>query len=340
MTEVREEAGEVVHVVPGTLEGRVHGVVDWDRRRDHMEQHHGQHLLSAAFLEAAGAQTVSFHLGREECTIDLDRPVAADLVERAVEAANRVVREALPVEVAVCPLEEARKLGLRRPPPPEPFIRVVTVPGVDRQACSGTHPACTGAVGMILVTGTERLKEGMRVRFVCGGRAVRRAHEDSRRLRAVGARLSASRDDLEGALVRLLEESEGLRRQLQTAEKRLAESLGDELASRGPVVAELFEGKGMDYLRMLAGRVVAKPGRVAILGGTGETASLVMARSPDVALDLRPLFREILSLFGGKGGGSPSFVQGGGLAGEVREALRLAREKVTAALGGKPGLPG
>lgn len=333
VTDVAEEGDDVVHAVASPLEGEVRGVIDWDRRRDHMEQHHGQHLLSEAFLGLAGAQTASFHLGREESTIDLDRAVPPEKIAEAEDAANRAVRDNLPVETAFHSLEEARRLPMRKPPPDQPRIRVVTVKGFDVQACCGTHPRATGEVGSILVTASERLKEGVRIHFVCGGRAVRESRENARVLRAAGAKLSAGRGGLEKAVDRVLEESAAARRRLNQAEKKLAEYLGRELAARGRVVIEVFEDRGVEYLRMVAAQVVAQPGKVAILGGTGETSSLVIARSPDVALDLRPLFKEALAAIGGKGGGSASFVQGGGAGKDIRAAIGKAGEKVVANLG-------
>jgi alanyl-tRNA synthetase len=333
VTDVVEEGDDVVHVVASPLEGEVRGVVDADRRRDHLQQHHGQHLLSEAFLRAAGAQTASFHLGREASTIDLDRAVSPEKVSEAEEAANRAVCDNLPVEIAFLPLEEARKLPMRKPPPDQPRIRVVTVKDYDCQACCGTHPRSTGEVGAVLVTAVERLKEGSRIHFVCGARAVRESRENVRVLRAAGAKLSAGRGDLEKAIDRVQEESAATRRRLNQAEKKLAEYLGRELAARGRVVAEVFEDRGIEYLRMLATQVVAQPGKVAILGGTGETSSLVIARSQDVALDLRPLFTEALAAIEGKGGGPANFVQGGGPGKDVRSALKRAEEKIVANLG-------
>ncbi len=169
--------------------------------------------------------------------------------------------------------------------------------------------------------------------FACGARAVRESRENVRALRAACAKLSAGRGDLERAVDRLQEEFAAARRRLNQAEKKLAEHLGRELAARGRVIVEAFEEKGIEYLRMLASAIVAKPGRVAILGGTGETSSIVIARSADVTIDLRFALREALAEVGGKGGGPPHFVQGGGPGGDLRAALKRAEEKVLADLG-------
>jgi alanyl-tRNA synthetase len=333
VTDVSEEGEDVVHAVAGSVEGEVRGAIDWERRRDHMQQHHGQHLLSEAFVQVAGAQTSSFHLGREECSIDLDKEVGALDAERAETLANMVVFENRSVQVGIYAPEEAKTLPLRKPPPAEPRLRIVTVRDFDCQACCGTHPRSTGEVGVVSIAGLERQKGGARVRFVCGFRALRSARENARVLRALGQKLSASRDELEKAVERAQAESAELRKALASAERKLAESLGKELAARGPVVVELFEGKGIEYLRAVATQIATAPGKVAALAGTGESTSLVLARSADLALDLRPILKDALAAVQGKGGGPAHFVQGGGPGKDARAALKAAEERIRAGLG-------
>ncbi|HXX93404.1 MAG TPA: DHHA1 domain-containing protein [Planctomycetota bacterium] len=333
VTDVREIDGEVYHAVAQPLQGDVRGVIDWERRRDHMQQHHGQHLLSESFLQVAKAQTESFHLGRRECSIDLDRPVTPLDVERSETLANMIVFEGRPVQVGYYSPEEARTLPLRKAPPDEPRLRIVQVKDFDCQACCGTHPRTSAEVGVIMVTGTERQKGGTRVSFVCGFRALREARESARLLACIRSKLSAGRDELEKAVDRIQTESAETRKTLHAAERKLAELTGRELAARGKVVAEVFEGAGIEYLRGVANAIVAVPGKVAILGGSGETSSVVLARSADLGLDLRPLFKEVLAPIQGKGGGPAHFVQGGGPGKDLGAALRLAEEKIRASLG-------
>jgi alanyl-tRNA synthetase len=332
VTDVVEDGDDVLHVVGRPLDGEVRGMIDWERRRDHMQQHHGQHLLSEAFVQVAGAQTSSFHLGRESCSIDLDRAVPPVDVERAETLANMVVTDGRTVQIGYYSADEAKTLPLRKPPPAEGRVRIVTVPGFDAQACCGTHPRSTGEVGVVCVSGTERVKDGTRVHFVCGFRALREARENGRILRALGQKLSSGRADLEGAVDRVLSESAEARKALQAAERALAARLGRELAERGRVVVERFEGKGIEYVRAVANELVKTPGRVAVLGSAGETVALVLARSADLALDLRPIFKEAAALIGAKGGGPAHFVQGGGAGGDLGAALKKAEALVLAAL--------
>ncbi|KAF0240176.1 MAG: phosphoesterase, partial [Planctomycetota bacterium] len=155
VTGVEADGDAIVHTVEGEVpDGEVKGAVDSARRRDHREQHHGQHLLSRAFIETCGAETVSFHLGPERCTIDLAlRDLAAGEAARAEDLANLVVRENRPVEVSLHSPAEAKTLGLRKLPEGLDRVRVVTVRDFDRCACGGTHPSRTGDVGQIRLLG-------------------------------------------------------------------------------------------------------------------------------------------------------------------------------------------
>ncbi|HZE99252.1 MAG TPA: DHHA1 domain-containing protein, partial [Planctomycetota bacterium] len=333
VTDVVEDGREVLHAVASPVEDEVRGVIDWDRRRDHMQQHHGQHLLSEAFVRVAKAQTSSFHLGRQGCSIDLDKEIAPVDLERAETLANMIIYENRPVQISYFGHEEAKNLPMRKPPPDEERIRVVTVNDFDCQACCGTHPRTTGEVGVICVTGAERQKGSTRVHFVCGYRALTEARENARVIKSMGQKLSAGRDDLEKSLDRVQADFAEARRQFQAAEKKLAEQLGKDLAARGKVVIEVFEGKGIEYLRAVGTALIAQPGKVAILGGTGESTSVVVARSADINIDLRPLFKDILAPIQGRGGGAAHFVQGGGPGADVRAALKAAEEKILANLG-------
>ena len=331
VTDVVDEGAAILHVVAGDVDGEVLGLIDWERRRDHMQQHHGQHLLSEAFVRVAQASTSSFHMGEDESTIDLDKAVGPIDVERAEALANMVVVENRPVRVGLHTPEEAKKLPLRKPPPAgETRIRVIQAGDFDTQACCGTHPRSTAEVGVIQVTGVEKGKDGSRVRFVCGFRALKEARENARVVREMGRKLSVPRVALEVALDRVLSESADARKALNAAERTLAGHAGRELAARGKIVVEAFPGKGLEYVRVVATELVKAAGKVAVMGGA---EALVLARSADVDLDLRPIFKDAVALIQGKGGGSAQFVQGGGPGKDVAGALKLAEEKIRAALG-------
>ncbi|HEU4339252.1 MAG TPA: alanine--tRNA ligase-related protein [Planctomycetota bacterium] len=325
VVDVVEQGEEIVHILDKPIDGdEARGAIDWSRRMDHLQQHHGQHLLSEAFVRVAQAETTSFHLGEETCTIDLSTErVTPDDVAAAEALANDIVLENREIAIFQATRDEVSKLPMRKPPQVEGPIRVVRVADFDCSACCGTHPRRTGEVGPILVLGLERA----RVSFVCGRRAIARARRNLEILKGVGERLSSSRDDLEAAVARILAERAAGHKSLQTIEKELAGYVAASMPA-DKVVSRVFENRGLKFLQAVANEIVAKPGRIAVLGATGETSSLVLARSKDVAVDLKPIAAEAFKSIEGRGGGSPSFQQGGGPGKNVGEAVENARRKI------------
>jgi alanyl-tRNA synthetase len=331
VTDVLEEGEEIVHVLDRLMDGdEARGAVDWPRRMDHLQQHHGQHLLSEAFCRVANAPTASFHLGEETCSIDLSTErVTPDDIFAAEQLANDIVLENREIAISWLSRDDVSKLPMRKPPEVEGKIRVVHVSDFDCSACCGTHPRRTGEVGPILVLGFERAKSSTRVTFLCGRRAIARARRDHAILKAAGAKLSSGREDLESAIERVLGERSAANKSLQAAEKELAAFAAAALAADpSKVVSKVFENRGLKFLQAVANELVARPGRIAVLGGTGETSSLVLARSKDVSIDLKPVAAEAFKAVEGRGGGSPFFQQGGGPGQDVAGAVRLALSKL------------
>src|SRR6202040_2289328 len=178
--EVADAEQKVVHYASAAVPvGPVHGVIDWPRRIDHMQQHTGQHLLSAAFIELFGFQTVSFHLGREISTIDLDTPaVIPKQLEEAERRVNEVIFEDKPVVIRFGTAEELVEAGIRKNVEREGILRAIEVEGFDRQPCGGTHLERTGQAGLLLIRKLERRRDQCRVEFVCGFRALAAARSD------------------------------------------------------------------------------------------------------------------------------------------------------------------
>ena len=217
-----DEAGEVWHFVRKPLpEGtEVVGRVDAERRMDHAQQHTGQHLLSSVFLSELGARTVSFHLGAESVTIDLAVEKVSEEELRRVEAvANRLIYEDRAVRPAWVEREEAEAMlargELRKLPEREGRMRIVEMEGVEFNACGGTHVGSTGAIGGLLVRRVEKVKQGQRVEFCCGLRAVKAARADFLRLREVGGLLSVGAADVAKRVEKLLEEKKALSKELK-----------------------------------------------------------------------------------------------------------------------------
>ena len=336
-----EEAGEVIHVMePGALGAlvpgaAVHGVIDWDRRFDHMQQHTGQHLVSAAFHHLHGVRTLSFHLGAEVSTIDLAREVTPAEIASAEAEANRVVWENHPVSIRFVTAEEAVRLPLRKEPVKVGRLRLVEVESFDLSACGGTHVSRTGAIGVIAVRSWERFRGGTRLQFVSGGRALAsyRALRDA--VDGAARPLTVHPHDLPAAVERLQGERKALQREAKGLAERLAAHEAGEIAARATrlgavdAVVEALEGYDAAALKIVATTLVRAPGRAAVLLSRTRPALVVAARSADVtAVDCAALAKALFERFGGKGGGRPDLAQGGGLDGSTDDLLAVAREIV------------
>ncbi len=340
---VLESAGEILHVLDRPLAAdRVHGRVDAERRRDHLQPHHGQHLLSRAFVQVARAETVAFHLGAELTTIDLDRPVTEDQARAAQQLCNEVVWQARPVRLSLIPPEAARAQGLEVPAGAEAGVRVVDVENFDRQPCGGTHPRTTAEVGVVLITGLEKYKAGTRVSFVCGHRALLAFDRRRQVLDALVSTLSAPLEELVAVARKTREDlaesersSRGLlERAIEGDARRLLEAARAEASGPGSpaLVVTALEGWAPGDLRTLASRIVALGPAVALLGSRADgKAHLVFAQSEDQRHDVPALLKASLEVLGGRGGGRGNLAQGGGERVErLDDALALAASAVRA----------
>lgn len=323
VVDVQVHDGVVWHILaeplPEDLQ-TVKGEIDWERRFDHMQQHHGQHLLSAAFVEVANLKTVSFHLGVQSCTIDLD---SANLQEQdvlaAVALANQIVWEDRPIAARFVSDEELARLPLRKAPSVEGPIRVVSVPDFDYSACGGTHPRSTGSVGTIVVTSWSRQKGGTRVEFLCGARTLKSYQDLNGIARRAAGQLSVSVEQFEEAFERLRANEAAARRALEAAQIQLLAYEAQELLAQAETIGQArllvrrFEGRSPAELRSLAERMIAAGSdAVVVLASADSKAQIVLGRGADLKLDAGKLLREGLSYVGGRGGGQAQLAQGGG----------------------------
>ena len=316
---VDREDGEIVHITDRALApGLVHGVIDWERRFDHMQQHTGQHLLSAAFVELFTFPTVSFHLGSESSTIDLGTAsLTAQQTEEAERLTNRIIFEDRAVEVQYGTREELAASGVRKEVDREGILRAICVKDFDLQPCGGTHVTRTGQVGLVLLRKIERQKQNWRVEFVCGGRVLRAARADFAALGEAARLLSCGPLEVPMILVKALEERKEAQRSRQMLLEELAAHEAREILHSAEehsggatrVLSRVFENVEPVYLRMVATRLVAEPGVQALLG-TRSGLHVVFAQSAGLGADMNALLRECIQAAGGKGGGTRNFAQG------------------------------
>jgi len=314
--DVVDEEARVAHVLERPLEGdRAAGAIDWARRLDHMQQHTGQHLLSAVFADAFGYETASVHFGPDYATLDLaTESVSGAQVIRAETRANELVMENRTVTVA---FEDASlATGLRKPSERGGMLRIVSIEGIDRSACGGTHVHTTGAIGPILLRRQEKMRKQVRIEFLCGARAVRRARADYTALAGMAAAASASIDELGTivpAQVEQLRATEGARRKLEEevagyrARARWEATTPDADGVRW--IVERRATGGAEDLRAFAVAASNLPGTV-YAAAFEEPRSLLVACSADSGVEAGKRVKEALASAGGKGGGSPRLAQG------------------------------
>jgi alanyl-tRNA synthetase len=341
--ETIDEGDDIVHVVSESLPVgvAVRGELDWSRRFDHMQQHTGQHVLSAAFDRLFENRTTSFHMGAETSTIDLAREATPAEIERAVDESNRVVWEDREVSVRFVSAEEAARLPLRKEPVREGTLRLIEISDFDLSACGGTHVSRTGAIGTIAVMNAERFRGGARLTFVCGARALRtfRAYRDA----VAGAVrvFSVLPHELPAAMERAqLEAKEGrktvTRLQGMLAGHEAARLLSEPTTHDGVrVVTQVVEGWDAAGLKLIATALTGQSDVAAALMSSGDPMAIVVARSQNVGIDASKTLKAMLDRFGGRGGGRPDLAQGAGLVGRVDEILALARELLGS--GSNPG---
>jgi alanyl-tRNA synthetase len=330
---VIEKDGEVLHVLDDPLDQDVvRGEVDWARRRDHMQQHHGQHLLSRALVTEAGAETVSFHLGAQTCSVDLDREIPPAGIEAAVAAANEVIWGGRPVQALVLERQEAEARGVPVPDEAGQAVRIVEVEGFDRQPCCGTHPRRTSEVGLVLSLDHERYKGGTRLHFVCGQRAVAAAQRHHALLAQAATRLSTGKEAVPEAVERLQAQlGDGEKRARDLAD-RLVEAEAARLAEGGAlVVTGVYAGWEAADLRQLALRVVARRPCLVLLGSRAGKAHLVFAQSDGLSHDVPGLLQRAAQALGGRGGGRGNVAQGGSERGDDLESVLEAAARDAAA---------
>lgn len=314
--DVVDEGERVAHLLAAPLaSSTVQGLVDWPRRFDHMQQHTGQHLLSAVFIELLNAETVSVHFGADYATLDLDvGEVSAGELADVQDRANAVAAENRPVTVS---FEDAATVtGLRKPSDRAGMLRLVTIADLDKSACGGTHVRRTGEIGAILIRRVERVKKRVRVDFLCGLRAARRARADYLALSNIATGFSAAIDDAPGLVERQrqeLRDAHGVREEI--LKELAAFQARDRVTATAPnaagrrVVLEHLSSGTLEALRPLANAIISHEGTI-FLGASDDPAALLLATSPSSGIDAGATLKGVLAAAGGRGGGSPRFAQG------------------------------
>lgn len=311
--------GEVLHLVeasPGAPGSEVRCRLDWERRFDHMQQHSGQHLLSATVLDLLGAATLSFHLGEDYATIDVERAEwtqrELDTVEREVNI--RIMRN-LPVKSYFVSSEKAAKLPLVKAPSVEGQVRIVEIEGIEYNACGGTHVSATGELGLLKLLRAEKQKGNLRLTFKTGLRALDEFAMQTKVLSSLSSKLSTPKEELVERLEKWTEEDRRKQSELNTLRQQSdayeAQQLLNEAAHTGSPIAKLFSDRNVKELQSLATALTASNARLPILFGSLTEFKLILAHGGEAGFSCGALFKEMLPAFGGRGGGNDRSAQAG-----------------------------
>jgi len=323
--DVIDEGDRIAHVLESPLDvtpgssTELRGEIDWNRRFDHMQQHTGQHLLSAVLDDLLGLRTVSVHFGPDMSTLDVadagggGQVLDPDVLAKVESRANEIVAEARPVAVT---FEDAAGVtGLRKPSERDGILRIVTLEGIDRSACGGTHVDTTARIGPILLRRQDRVRQGLRIEFVCGHRAIRRARRDLESLSRIARAWSGSIDDA----AKLVEGQAALLAELQAENRRQGESLAAyhaaELHAATPPRADGLRivvqriTSGADSKRSVA-LAFAPLTRAVFIALSPSPPSVLVATSVDSGVDAGKVLKPLLERVGGRGGGSARLAQG------------------------------
>ncbi|GAC1354714.1 MAG: DHHA1 domain-containing protein [Herpetosiphon sp.] len=317
--DTQEHDNIVWHLLAAPLTGTdVEGKVAWQRRFDFMQQHHGQHLLSAGFDLVVNAPTVSVHLGASTATVDLRHATLGETEMAAVEDwTNQVIYQNLPVHARFVSATELAGLALRKQPVVDGPIRIVSAGNIDHSPCGGTHPHRTGEVGIVALRRWERRGDQTRVEFVCGQRAVHDYRSKSRLVQRLAGDLSVALDDLPATVSRIRGAEDASRKALEQNRIELARYQAQALVAKAPltygvpIIVTVLRDRGFDELRHL-GREIAAAGGIALLALATDKAQFIFTRPAGSKADMATLLREAAALVGGKGGGKPDAAQGGG----------------------------
>jgi alanyl-tRNA synthetase len=344
VVEVVEEGDEIIHILKEELKEEINsevvGKIDWERRFDHMQQHSGQHILSAAFEKLWNADTVSFYLGDEICTLDIMKDnITSEEVKKAEILSNNIVLENKPIKVYFVDQERANELNLRKIPPQKEDIRIVEIKDFDVCACCGTHCGTTGEVGLIKILKWEKRGVKIRLDFICGKRSLKDYYWKNELIKNISNKLTIKDTELGEAVERMLEERKETRKELREIKEKLQDYEAKDLINKSSlrndgikIINKVFEESNFQEVRVLVQKIIDLDDGVVVLAGIknkgeGEGVKILFACSRVLKYDMNGLIREAGKFIEGRGGGAPNFAQSGGKKAEGTEnALNFALE--------------
>lgn len=337
---VYEENGIVYHVVekkPMKIH-RVKCSIDWEKRYDNMQQHLGQHILSAALIDLFNANTIGFHLGQNYTTIDIDKALGQSEIKKAEDMANKIVLDNIKVEVLYPTKSELKKLPLRKTlPKTNEEIRIVRIGDIDVNACCGTHPSSTIEVQMIKVTRWEKYKNGIRIYFLCGSRTATDYISKHEAIERMSTLLNCNTSNVLGEVERLTSELNKALAEVGSLRAEVADYKVQDMLNSCEnidgirIVKAIYDNTNIKQLNLLASKLAASPKVIVLFAlKSQDKAQLLFMCSKDLnVINMGSLLKDAITLIDGKGGGSEFSAQGGGKNNNNLEScLEYAHNKV------------
>lgn len=335
--QVLEKGGRILHIMEEIpLDTHVNGSIDWQRRFDHMQQHTGQHILSACFEELYQGHTDSFHMGRDIVSIEISiDSFSAEEAAKIENMANGIIYSNLPVTSSIVAEGDLSSLPLRKMPKVKENIRIVQVSNFDYSPCAGTHVGTTGEVGIIKIKSWEKCKGGMRFVFVCGYRALKDYGLQNFIIRTLCEKLSVKDSDITEAIEKMMDNLRNTEKQLASAVQELIKGEADGILRDCPVtngirlITRILDGRNINDVKLLGQYLTQSPGTIALLAGRNENAQVVFTRSDDIELDMNALFKTAIPMINGRGGGNSKTAQGGGSIVGLEAFMEAASGSIT-----------
>jgi len=330
---VEEIDGQIRHFVKEPIkESKASCQLDFKRRFDHMQQHAGQHILSATFENYFHLKTVSFHLGTNYCTIDLDtEEVAEDLLAKVESLANQIIIENRPILTKWVTKEQAAQLPLRKALSVEEDIRLVIIPDYDYNGCGGTHPEFTGQVMTIKIMATEKMKQKTRVTFICGNRVIHELHKKTSIITTLQEQLNSPEEKLVDAAKRVLQSEKEKQKEIDALKETILDSQVQNILDSGQEIHVIeLPNETMANLQKFAKKcIAAKESLILCLVSTKEDSIQFVCAKGKLAtseLSMKQLNTWLIEATNGKGGGNDLFAQGGGKFISVEEIVQVAKQ--------------
>lgn len=335
--EVYEEDSNIIHVVKENIHSdKVILNIDWENRLDNMQQHTGQHLLSAAFYKLYNGETVGFHIGQDYVYIDVTLPELSEEEAEKIEVyANRIISSNFEIKSYYIEKNDINKIPVRKQPTVNSDIRIVEIDNIDFSPCAGTHLGNTGEIGLIKIRKWEKYKGNVRIEFVCGSRALFDYRWKNKIIKDIGLLLSSKDTDVFEKVQILYTQKEELEKKNKDLRGELFRYKGDELLRNSihinntPFITKVFDDTDLKEINVIANHLNNICDSVQAYGSKYENkGQFLISASKDLNINLKDILKEISEEFEIKGGGSSQTVQGGCSLEDLDKLLNKFLERI------------